>query len=501
MLMKPPPRTSESNDRSAATAPLIEDRHLDPSARVYVNRNLRLSSVGAIGFDLDHTLANYDPIAIERLAFQITKEKLVAKRGYPPRILEIEYDPRFVIRGLVVDRRRGNILKLDYYSYVSKAFHGRRPVPSDDRKRLYRRHRVRLSYDSYVSVDTFFHLPEVYLYLALVDDADANGKRRVRRDYHKVYADVREMIDEAHADLSIKSRIMNDPETFLRDDPQMAVTLDEFRRAGKKLFLLTNSEMYYTDALLTHLFRGEGAGRANWRDYFDLIIVQSRKPAFFLNRGGADMTAKPIENGGGGRSGPPTFSGGDALFLEKSLGFRGDQILYFGDHTYGDILRSKKNLGWRTAMIVPELDEEIETTLRIDGDLKRLRGLGLRRENLDYRKAALTRELRARVDSRQRERPADGSTPETETLEKRFMSTEAEIQRLEAEIESLEKRCDMAYNPHWGPLLREGNEMSRFAHQVRDFACLYTSRVSNFLNYPMDHYFQSPGSFMPHELR
>jgi hypothetical protein len=24
--------------------------------------------------------------------------------------------------------------------------------------------------------------------------------------------------------------------------------------------------------------------------------------------------------------------------------------------------------------------------------------------------------------------------------------------------------------------------------------------VSNFLNYPWDHYFQSPGSFMPHEL-
>ncbi len=500
--MKPPPRTSESLDRSSASTPLVEDRHLDPSARVYVNRNLRLSSVGAIGFDLDHTLANYDAIAIERLAFQITQEKLVAKRGYPGRILEIEYDPRFVIRGLVVDRRRGNILKLDYYSYVSKAFHGRRPIPSDERKRLYRRHRVRLSYDSFVSVDTFFHLPEVYLYLALVDDADANASRRGRPDYHKIYADVREMIDEAHADLSIKSRIMNDPLAFLHDDPQVATTLDEFRRAGKRLFLLTNSEMYYTDALLKHLFRGEHGGGMDWRHYFDLIIVQSRKPAFFLNRGGVEMAPKAIEGGDGGApGGPPTFSGGDAPFLEKSLGFRGDQILYFGDHTYGDILRSKKNLGWRTAMIVPELDDEIEMTLRIDGDLKRLRGLGLRRENLDFRKAALTRELRARLGSGQRERPADGVSPETDTLEKRFMATEAEMQRLDGEIELLEKRCDVAYNPHWGPLLREGNEMSRFAHQVRDFACLYTSRVSNFLNYPMDHYFQSPGSFMPHELR
>ena len=54
----------------------------------------------------------------------------------------------------------------------------------------------------------------------------------------------------------------------------------------------------------------------------------------------------------------PVFHGGTARFLEKQLGFRGDQILYFGDHTYGDILRSKKSLGWRTAMVVEELPRE-----------------------------------------------------------------------------------------------------------------------------------------------
>jgi HAD superfamily 5'-nucleotidase-like hydrolase len=500
--MKPPPRPTVVTPSPASFAPLIEERHLDPSARVYVNRNLRLASIGAIGFDLDHTLAYYDPIPIERLAFRLTQQKLVEKRGYPSRILDIEYDPEFVIRGLVIDRRRGNILKMDYHSYVSKAFHGRQLLLSDDRKRVYRRQRVRLSYDSFVSVDTFFHLPEVYLYVALVDDAEKNGgkKRKIgRAENHKLYADVREMIDEAHADRSIKSEIMARPGEFLRDDLHVAATLDEFRRAGKKLFLLTNSEMYYTDALLTHLFR-HGNGHSNWREYFDLIIVQSRKPAFFLNRNGTDIAAQPIVDPGAS-NGPPTFSGGDAQFLEKMLGFRGDQIVYFGDHTYGDILRSKKNLGWRTAMIVPELDDEIETTLRIDGDLKRLRALALRRETLVYRKTALQRELRARLVTGQRERPADGFTPETETMEKRFMDAESELQKLDAEMAVLEVRCDTAYNPHWGPLFREGNEMSRFAHQVRDFACLYTSRVSNFLNYPMDHYFQSPGSFMPHELR
>jgi hypothetical protein len=68
------------------------------------------------------------------------------------------------------------------------------------------------------------------------------------------------------------------------------------------------------------------------------------------------------------------------------------------------------------------------------------------------------------------------------------------------EADALGTRLASEYNPHWGPIFREKSETSRFGHQVKDFACIYTSRVSNFLNYPLDHYFQSPGSFMPHEL-
>jgi predicted HAD superfamily phosphohydrolase YqeG len=34
-------------------------------------------------------------------------------------------------------------------------------------------------------------------------------------------------------------------------------------------------------------------------------------------------------------------------------------VLYVGDHIYGDILRSKKTLGWRTMLVVPELESEL----------------------------------------------------------------------------------------------------------------------------------------------
>lgn len=35
------------------------------------------------------------------------------------------------------------------------------------------------------------------------------------------------------------------------------------------------------------------------------------------------------------------------------------EVLYVGDHIFGDILKSKKNRGWRTFLVVPELVQEL----------------------------------------------------------------------------------------------------------------------------------------------
>ncbi len=47
-----------------------------------------------------------------------------------------------------------------------------------------------------------------------------------------------------------------------------------------------------------------------------------------------------------------------------------------GDHIYGDILRSKKTLGWRTMLVVPELETELEiqtASVGVGTELKTLR--------------------------------------------------------------------------------------------------------------------------------
>src|SRR6185503_8730840 len=203
--------TSQHGDPAASelphefrASPVIPLHGVPRTGRIFVNRNLRMRSIGAIGFDLDHTLAHYRIREVDELAFRITQEKLVAQRGYPEEILGLRYDPEFVVRGLLIDRRRGNILKMDYHNYVVRAYHGLTRLSSEDRKRIYRLRRIRVSSESYVSVDTLFHMPEAYLYVAAIDLLEKQG---VRPDYRQLSRDVREMIDEAHADGSIKNEI------------------------------------------------------------------------------------------------------------------------------------------------------------------------------------------------------------------------------------------------------------------------------------------------------
>lgn len=42
------------------------------------------------------------------------------------------------------------------------------------------------------------------------------------------------------------------------------------------------------------------------------------------------------------------------------LKVQGKDILYVGDHIFGDILKSKKRQGWKTFLVVPELTKELE---------------------------------------------------------------------------------------------------------------------------------------------
>lgn len=480
--------------REYRASPVLPLNGVPRSGRIFVNRNLRLNSIAAIGFDLDYTLAHYRIKEVDELAFRITQEKLVQQLGYPREILEIDFDANFVARGLLLDKRRGNILKMDYHNYVVRACHGLTPLDSAERKRVYRMRRIRVSNSNYVSVDTLFHVPEAYLVLSVISLLEGRGQKV---DARKLADDVRAMIDEAHADGSIKLKIEKNPARYIHRDPRLPEVLELFRRGGKKLFLLTNSERHYTDVLFRHLFDDPDGTR--WRKAFDFVVVEARKPKFFRRH---THSGDFVDTSG---PGAPLFAGGDVWTLEKHLGHAGDEILYWGDHTYGDILRSKKTVGWRTAMIIPELERELDISDHVGSELSKLTSFLRERDLLDQEET-MTRVEIGRLESmhdqiNETSHEARGSLARKVAVAKhRLDELVAARAKIHDVIAAQDRACSDMYNPWWGPLFREGNEISRFGHQVKDFACVYTSRVSNFLNYPVNTYFRAPLEKMSHEL-
>jgi hypothetical protein len=152
--------------------------------RIYCNRNLRLDHVQMIGFDMDYTLAIYNQDEMDRLSIEATARKLV-ERGYPASLLTMTYQPHFPIRGLLVDKKLGNVLKMDRYYHVGRVYHGRRRLSKEERIELYRKQKIRPGSSRYAWVDTLFSLPEVALYADLVDLLEGRGARSL--DYEALY--------------------------------------------------------------------------------------------------------------------------------------------------------------------------------------------------------------------------------------------------------------------------------------------------------------------------
>jgi 5'-nucleotidase len=476
-------------------------REVARSRQIYVNRNLRMDKIELVGFDMDYTLAIYHLRRLEDLAFQLTLARMIETMGYPADVGGIRYDPEFVIRGLVVDKQHGNIFKMDRHNHVGRCYHGRRPLAEPEWKRLYRDEKIHLSLPRFAWIDTLFALPEASLFAEIIEVQEGRGRSV---DYQKLYDDIREAIDTVHRDGTLKAVVKKDLGRYLVKDPELGPALHKLRSGGKKLFLLTNSLWDYTDDVMRYVLDGVLPEYPSWRNYFDAVVTGAMKPSFFSERrplyivgpGGAlEGEATAFERG-------RVYQGGDLATLERLLGIGGERVLYVGDHIYGDILRSKKSSLWRTCMVVEELETEIawlEAHQVPLAEMTRLEDLRVRIED----ETAFHRSALNALDRRVDRMPAGAARDAVEEERRRG---KAELEKLRraladanARVETLQASIEEGLNPYWGLTFKEGNENSRFGEQIEDYACLYTSRVSNFVFYSPMAYHRSPRAAMPHE--
>ncbi|XP_078587249.1 cytosolic purine 5'-nucleotidase-like isoform X6 [Branchiostoma floridae x Branchiostoma japonicum] len=456
--------------------------------RVFVNRSLRLDKIKFYGFDMDYTLAVYKSPEYECLAFDQVLKRMV-DIGYPEELLKFEYDPSFAVRGLWFDRTYGNLLKVDPYGNILVCVHGFHFMSAAEISELYPNKFIQPqpNDDRIFVLNTLFNLPETYLLACLIDYlTNAPGsimeKTGVRigdvfMSYMGIHNDVRAAVDWVHMKGSMKQETVDNMDKYVVKEPKIPMLLHRMREAGAKVFLVTNSDYWYTEKVMTFLFDlphgpTNDAPWRPWKSYFDAIIVDARKPLFFGE--GTPLRKVDCETGklalGSyiGQMQPNTvYCGGNSELLSEIMGAKGKDVLYVGDHIFGDILKSKKSHGWRTFLVVPELAQELHVWTDKQDLFSRL-------QNFDKLLADVYKEL----DSRSKDIP--------------------DISSLQKAIKEVTHEMDMSYGM-MGSLFRSGSRQTYFASQVIRFADLYATSFINLLYYPFSYFFRAPHVLMPHE--
>lgn len=478
----------------------------DPTRRIYTNRSLDMTEIEAIGFDMDYTLAQYHQRAMDELAILKTIDKLIENHGYPIEIRNAKIDHDFIIRGLVVDKETGHICKLDQDRMVGRCYHGYEMLSQEECESLYGNKPLQLHSSRFIRVDTLFSLPESTLMAGIIQHYKDNHLT-LPKSAGDLCVDIRQSIDEAHRDNTLKKEIIAHLEKYVDEDHDLAATLHKLKSAGKKLFLLTNSEYYYTDAVMSFLLDGVLPFFESWRDYFEIMIVDGRKPSFFNDPNPfirLDEQGNPSTEEVTSLLPRVVYSGGNSQALESFMKLKGEQILYVGDHVYSDILISKRSGRWRTALVIQEMKEGVSHMINHTPQLNRVYELDRAARQLDdvinyHQTLTLSLERVQRLI-------VALTSPETHVIDSTKDKARKEIEKKQellartlAEAEALETSVDQAFNPYWGRPFRERHEISLFGDQVSTYADIYTSQVSNFLFYSPNQHFRAERIFLPHE--
>ena len=460
---------------------------------IFCNRTLNLRSVRAIGYDMDYTLVEYRVEAFERMVHAQARDRL-SSEGWP--MGDLAFDPQMVARGLVIDTELGNLVKANRFGFVKRAMHGTRMLDFAEQRDAYAQTLVDLSDPRWVFLNTLFSLSEGCLFAQAVDLLDRGALPRPY-EYASLYRHVRARVDAQHLEGHLKAEIAATPERYVVQDPEAALALLDQKAAGKKLLLITNSEWTFTAKMMAHAYDRHLPEGMTWRQLFDVVIVSARKPAFFTEQGPffevVDETGLlrpltgPLHSGG-------VYLGGCAAQVERNLGISGDEILYVGDHMFGDVHVSKRTLSWRTALVLRELEAEVSTLETYRPTELRLMALMAEKEALEAR---LSQARLALQRLHTGYGPAAGAN--AATLEARVQDLRGQLLALDAEIGPLAQAGGELTNARWGLLTRAGNDKSHLTRQIERYADIYTSRVSNFMQATPFAYFRSPRGSLPHD--
>lgn len=454
-------------------------------SKIFINRILNMRHIKYIGLDMDHTLVRYNTEKFEALVYKLTVDYLIHVYHYPKSIRSLNFDFQRAIRGLVIDKNNGNLLKISLHGGIRQSQHGLSPIAYQEQKKIYRTTYIDLFNDNYTVADTGFSISSCVIFSQLVELKD-QGKLSVI-SYEKIANDVLSAVDKVHSVSELKSHVTNHLDEYVYQDEALVEGLRRYILHGKKIFIITNSDYAYTKPLLDYAINPFLKKGEDWSDLFEYVITYAQKPRFFFDKLNF-LRIDPKTNTMSNLKGPLTpgiYQGGCASQFTTDLNLMGDQILYIGDHIYGDVLRLKKDCNWRTALVVEELEDEIE------GQIK---------AKPFEEKIGLLMDAKKQFEHRYVELSSKKVEENTKNYDDAISDCSSQMAKLDKEIsEALisQKQC---FNQHWGRVFRAGAEESYFAHQTNRFACIYMEKIADFFTASPRTYYRPSRRLLPHEI-
>jgi len=316
--------------------------------------------------------------------------------------------------------------------------------------------------------------------------------------YGLLYKEVSKALFRTHVEGMLKNDIIENPERYVEVDPSLPATLLDQKAAGKTLLLITNSDFMYTDKMMSFAYNRFLPEGKSWRDLFEMIIVNARKPDFFnhnssmyeiVTEGGLMKPVFKATRGG-------IFAGGSATQVEKAIELNGDDILYVGDHIYTDAGVAKMMFRWRTCLIIRELEEEIRSIEMGREGRRKIAELMYKKDLI----GDLFNHLRLGFEPIKGNGATRRCTKDPTTLKLTMAQILKVMVKLDEEIARRLSEDGKEFSEKWGHLCRAGlHDKSALCRQIEKWADIYTSRVSNFHRYTPFMYFRSGAQSLSHD--
>ena len=342
--------------------------NIDPHAMFAVNQ-INFRDVKVYGFDYDYTLAQYADVMQNFIYKQATKI-LVKHHHFPKDLLTFSYRPNFCIRGLHYDIKKSLLMKVDICNVIQlgtvyrgmkkladedvfREFSGSRHIPKDVIDQSY------VGGESLRQLMDIFSMPEMMLLANVVQYFD---EKNIPYDPRILFESVQSAVRDVHITGLLYQEVTRNIEVYLEKN-SLCDLISYLTDAGKKLFLITNSNFHFVDCGMRHMLGND------WQEAFDVVIVQAKKPNFFK------IKSRPFKTVVRDHRYAETTVSWDRISsfeknevyyegcmneLMKLSQWNGTEVLYFGDQIYADLSDLSYAHGWRTGAIIPELEYEIE---------------------------------------------------------------------------------------------------------------------------------------------